>query len=285
MAKRNIRQEQPEITMLKKPKETFVKELQERISLGKDLLNRQITTMEQLDGLKKDYASWDDYNEELLKRSFNKVTNEYYNDYHNCAQWIGVEDVLYRRNTNSVEYKLKHERDRINASIVNLERLVDKLPLIDEIESIDSYTTTEKSFTNKCFIVHGHNEARKYEVARYIENDLHRRSIILHEQANKGRTIIEKFVDYSKVDFAVALWTADDEGKANKDIEYHSRARQNVIFETGFFIGKLGRENVIVLYEDGVEIPSDYSGVIFIRLADNWKDDLRKEVNAIYDIE
>ena len=58
----------------------------------------------------------------------------------------------------------------------------------------------------------------------------------------------------------------------------------NVIFETGFFIGAIGRQNVIVLYEDGVEIPSDYSGVIFIRLADNWKDDLRKEVDAIYEL-
>lgn len=86
------------------------------------------------------------------------------------------------------------------------------------------------------------------------------------------------------MDFAVALWTADDDGKGKKESNLEDRARQNVIFETGFFIGALGRKNVVVLYENGVEIPSDYSGVIFIRLADNWKDDLRREVDAIYEL-
>jgi len=148
-----------------------------------------------------------------------------------------MDDVLYRRNTSSSEYKLKHERDKVNASVVTLERLVEKLPLIDESENIQGFSTVDKSFTNKCFIVHGHNEARKFEIARYIENDLKRRSVILHEQPNKGRTIIEKFEDYSRVDFAVALWTADDLGKAKAHKDLNDRARQNVIFETGFLLG------------------------------------------------
>ncbi len=76
----------------------------------------------------------------------------------------------------------------------------------------------------------------------------------------------------------------DDEGKSKTEADLKNRARQNVIFETGFFIGAIGRQNVIVLYEDGVDIPSDYSGVIFIRLADNWKDELRREVDAIYEM-
>lgn len=191
---------------------------------------------------------------------------------------------MHRRDTRSGEYKLKHEKGKISASITNLERLVEKLPLIDELETIQSYSTVERTYTNKCFIVHGHNEKRKYEIARFVEYDLRKRALILHEQANKGLTIIEKFEDYSKVDFAVALWTADDKGKLKTATKLNDRTRQNVIFETGFFIGRLGRENVIVLYEDGVEIPSDYSGVVFIRLADNWKDDLRREIDAIYDI-
>ncbi len=284
MVKKRIPPEIPVLTVLRKPRERFKRELEERIALGKDLYNRQITTMQQLDDLRKDYAGWDDFNEELLRRSFNQIHNEYFSDYNTCTKWIGMEDVMYRRDTSSDEYKLNHEKLKINSSVTNLERLVEKLPLIDEDENIQSYTTTDKTYTNKCFVVHGHDEAKKFEVARFIENDLRKRTIILHEQPNKGRTIIEKFEDYSKVDFAVALWTADDFGQSKAEPDLKDRARQNVIFETGFFIGAIGRQNVIVLYEDGVEIPSDYSGVIFIRLADNWKDDLRKEVDAIYEL-
>jgi predicted nucleotide-binding protein len=284
MARRKIQPKVPEVTVLKKPRAIFKKELVQRITLGKELSSRKIQTMEQFEQLKKDYNSWDDFNEELLRRSFNNMVNEYHHDYSNCTSLIGMEDVLYRGNTSGGDYKLKLEKEKINTSIINLERLVEKLPLIDEQESIQAFTTVDKTFTNKCFIVHGHNEARKFEIARFVENDLKKRSVILHEQPNKGRTIIEKFEDYSKVDFAVALWTADDMGKIKTATDLNERARQNVIFETGFFIGKLGRENVIVLFEDGVEIPSDYTGVIFIRLADNWKDDLRKEIEAIYDI-
>jgi len=284
MAKKKIQPTETQVTVLKKPRTTFRKELEQRINLGKELFDRQITTTDQLEQLKKDYNNWDDYNEELLRRSFNNLENEYHHEYSNCTSWIGMEDVMYRRNTSGGEYKLKHEKEKIEASVTNLERLVEKLPLIDEQDNIQDFTTIDKTFTNKCFIVHGHDEARKYEVARFIDNDLRKRSIILHEQPNKGKTIIEKFENYSKVDFAVALWTSDDMGKVKKAPDLNERARQNVVFETGFFIGKLGRENVIVLHENGVEIPSDYSGVVFIRLADNWKDDLRKEVDAIYEI-
>ncbi len=284
MTKKKIQPPTTEVTILKKPRDVFKKELEQRIGLGKELLARQITTHPDLEQLKKDYHGWDDFNQELLRRAFNKIENEYFKDYSTCTHWIGMDDVLYRRDRSSGEYKVQHEREKINASVVTLERLVEKLPLIDEPENMQGFSSVERTFTNKCFIVHGHNEARKFEIARYIENDLKRRTVILHEQPNKGRTIMEKFEDYSKVDFAVALWTADDLGKAKASAELNDRARQNVIFETGFFIGQLGRQNVIVLYEDGVEIPSDYSGVVFITLAGNWKDDLRKEVDAIYEI-
>jgi predicted nucleotide-binding protein len=135
---------------------------------------------------------------------------------------------------------------------------------------------------NLGFLIHGHNQELKLEVARFLENDLKRKVIILHEQPSKGKTIIEKFESYSDVDFAVALWTADDIGNKKINDGLNKRARQNVVFETGFFIGKIGRENVIILYEDGVEFPSDYSGVIFIPLIGNWKDELRKEIDSIF---
>lgn len=134
----------------------------------------------------------------------------------------------------------------------------------------------------KVFLVHGHNESIRETVARFLEK-LKLTPVILHEQPNKGRTIIEKFIDYSDVAFAVVLLTADDRGAGNSTVNdqlLSPRARQNVILELGFFLGKLGREQVCSLYEDGVEIPSDYQGVLFLKLDKDgaWRLRLAKEL-------
>jgi predicted nucleotide-binding protein len=269
-------------TVLIKPREVFRKELIERIQLGEELKAKPIKTIPELETLEKDYGTWTDYNKELIKQAFNNQYSEYWHQYKEVNTLVGWRDAAFRVNTDHPSNKYKYAIERIDNCNTTMQRLVEKLPLIEQEGSIASYQTKDRTFYNRGFIVHGHNDARKLEVARYIENDLKRTAIILHEQANKGRTIIEKFEDHSTVDFAVALWTSDDEGKSKKENDLKDRARQNVIFETGFFIGKLGREKVVVLYEDEVEIPSDYSGVIFIRIADNWKDNLRKEIDAIY---
>jgi predicted nucleotide-binding protein len=136
--------------------------------------------------------------------------------------------------------------------------------------------------SGRVFLVHGHNESIRETVARFLEK-LKLTPVILHEQPNKGRTIIEKFIDYSDVAFAVVLLTADDRGAATTVVNEQlltPRARQNVILELGFFLGKLGREQVCSLYEDGVEIPSDYQGVLFLKLDKDgaWRLRLAKEL-------
>jgi len=269
-------------TILIKPSEVFKKELMERIAIGNELHLRQITTVEQLEQLNKDFSNWDNFNEELIKQAFNNQYSEYYYEYSRVNQMIGFRDYRSRINTNHPSYKAKEAKDKVENCLTILNRLVEKIPLIEQDGSIVQYETQDRTFFNCCFIVHGHNDIYKHEVARYIEKELKRKAIILHEEANKGQTIIEKFENNSTVDFAVALWTADDVGKAKPEADLHNRARQNVVFETGFFIGSLGRGNVIVLVEEGVEIPTDYSGVIFISLTGNWKDNLRKEIEAIY---
>ncbi len=135
---------------------------------------------------------------------------------------------------------------------------------------------------NDIFIVHGRNDGLKETCARFIEK-LKLKAIILHEQPNKGRTIIEKFEDYSNVGFAIVLMTADDVGnEKDNSSNLNPRARQNVIFELGYFIGKIGRETVCALYEEGVEIPSDYQGVTFIKIDNNnnWKLEVAKEIKS-----
>lgn len=135
----------------------------------------------------------------------------------------------------------------------------------------------------KVFIVHGHDELMKTSVARFVER-LGLESIVLHEQPNSGRTIIEKFIDYSDVGYAIVLLSGDDRGgPANDALEtYQMRARQNVIFELGYFIGKLGRSHVTALHREGVEIPSDYTGVLFVPFDTGgvWQLQIAKEMKA-----
>ncbi|MCK4559766.1 MAG: nucleotide-binding protein [Calditrichia bacterium] len=135
---------------------------------------------------------------------------------------------------------------------------------------------------HRVFLVHGHNEAALQSCARFIEK-LELPLTVLREEPNRGRTIIEKFLDYSDAGFAVVLLTADDRGgRLDQPYEEQSqRARQNVIFELGFFIGKIGRDRVCALYENGVEVPSDYQGVVFIPLDPlAWRLELAKEMKA-----
>lgn len=133
---------------------------------------------------------------------------------------------------------------------------------------------------SKVFIVHGHDTEAKQEVARFIEK-MGFEPIILHEQASDGMTIIEKIEKYSNVGFGIVLYTPCDIGYS-KDAEDKkmSRARQNVVFEHGYLIGKIGRNNVCALVKQGVETPNDISGVVYITLDSNagWKIPLAKEM-------
>jgi len=134
---------------------------------------------------------------------------------------------------------------------------------------------------NNVFIVHGHNEEIQQKVARVIEK-LKLNPIILNEQSNEGMTIIEKFEKHSNVSFAIVLLTFDDYGNVKSKESKNKRARQNVILELGYFIAKLGRKNVLPLYENDVELPSDISGILYTKIdeSENWKFRLVKELKS-----
>jgi len=127
--------------------------------------------------------------------------------------------------------------------------------------------------TRTVFLVHGHDGELKESVARFLER-LNLKVIILHEEPNLGRTVIEKFEQNAGVDFAVILLTPDDEGyKAGDQNEAKPRARQNVILELGYFIGRLGRTKICALHKGDVELPSDIHGVVYepVDSPDGWK--------------
>ncbi|MBO7550614.1 MAG: nucleotide-binding protein [Fibrobacter sp.] len=135
---------------------------------------------------------------------------------------------------------------------------------------------------SKVFIVHGHDDLAKIEVARFVEK-LGLDAIILSEQPNEGRTIIEKIENYADAGFAIVLYTPCDEGKAIGSPDLKKRARQNVVFEHGFFIGHLGRSRVHALKKGDVELPNDISGVVYTQMdeAMAWQFKVAKEMKKV----
>ena len=132
----------------------------------------------------------------------------------------------------------------------------------------------------KVFVVHGHDEGAREGVARFLEK-IGLTAIVLAEQPNRGRTIIEKFVDCAReVGFAVVVLTPDDLGGVATDEAQKSRARQNVIFELGYFVGSLGRGRACLLRKGEVEIPSDLYGVVYTAMdsGNGWKIELAREL-------
>lgn len=136
--------------------------------------------------------------------------------------------------------------------------------------------------TKQVFIVHGHDDIAKLEMAAFIRS-LNLEPIILHLQASSGRTIIEKIEHYSNVGFGVVLYTPCDIGAKVGALNSAYRARQNVVFEHGYLIGKLGRPRVAAVVKGQVETPNDISGVVYIPFDDNgrWKDTLKSEMRAV----
>ena len=152
----------------------------------------------------------------------------------------------------------------------------------NETQIPSSAQGNDQPSSNKVFIIHGRDDGAKQTVARFLET-LGLEPVILHEQANEGRTIIEKFEEHAQARFAIALLTPDDAGSLQgNENNLKPRARQNVIFEFGYFIGKLDRKRVCALVKGDVEKPSDYDGVLYIPLddSDGWKMRLIRELKT-----
>lgn len=262
-------------------KDDFSRQIQQRIDHAVELISTVITDLKQFEKIKSEFYSWDDYNSELLKQAFNVQNNEYKQSYDDAGTFLGLYSGPQTPDEEITEFK-----ERAAEKIQNLINLKNKIALIKSDIEKPAVSIVEKSkekevSSKDIFIVHGHNDTIKINVARTLEK-LDINAIILNEKPNSGKTIIEKFEKYSNVGFAIILLTKDDFGKDKTDENLMGRARQNVILELGYFIGKLGRSRVCPLYELGVELPSDLHGLVYVELDKNeaWKMKLAKELRA-----
>ena len=266
-------------------KDEFKTQIDERIDKGKILLNYSVQVVStgidsrrksysvyeetEKNGFISEYNKWKKFNIELLKRSFNLAENEYLQEYEEAEHSVWSDWV-------------KERKEDVKRQITVLESIIERLQLIPTSTIEKNENIGKIISTDKIFIVHGHNNEIKQTVARTLSK-LKLEPIILHEQLDQGRTIIEKFEkNSSDVNFAIILLTADDDGKAKIETDYKTRARQNVVFEMGYFIGKLGREKVFLLLEEGVDKPGDLDGIVYVPIdnADGWKLRLVRELKA-----
>ena len=137
-----------------------------------------------------------------------------------------------------------------------------------------------KVASRSVFLIHGRDHGAREVVARFLEG-LDLEVTILEDEPNRGRTVVEKFEQSSGADFAVALFTPDDVGGLSQD-DLKPRARQNVVLEYGYYLGKFDRDRVFALVKGDIEMPSDISGVLFTKMdeAGGWKMKLMQELKA-----
>ncbi|MBN8877473.1 MAG: nucleotide-binding protein [Sphingobacteriales bacterium] len=266
MAKRQTAQSVPIPVALTTNKEEFKEVLSERINEGKGLKERQVQTAQDLEKFRKDYGEWNTYNSEYLKYSFNNPQSEYKRGYD--EEGYSFMGRLGRYTSEVDDYK-----DLIQRRVNNLERLLKVTDLLksEAVIGIGNIREAKSRDVTKTevFIVHGHDETAKVKAARFIEK-LGFKPIILHEQASSGKTIIEKIEEYSNVGFGIVLYTPCDIGGKNAEKpNLKLRARQNVVFEHGYLIGKIGRSNVCALVKGEIETPNDISGVVYVPMDDS----------------
>ena len=261
-------------------KENAYQQLKAQIEKGKKFQNLLIFSEDQLDKIGLESENWSKYNIDLLTQLFedSRPISEYVDFRHTRYSFEDKEDICSLYSINFLDYHLNEYKTNMAESINSLESIRDRLELLNEPDP------PARIFGNKIFIVHGHEEAAKHKIARFI-HDLDLTVTILDEQPNKGQTLIDKFEEHAdEVGFAIVLLTADDIGAPKgKPNDQAPRARQNVILELGYFLCGLGRERVCVLYEEGVELPSDIHGLSYVSLdsADGWKLRLAKEMREV----
>jgi hypothetical protein len=214
----------PRLPRLVRPRSEVAAQLGQRINMGKQILGSLPSSIMELSSSADDEKKWRDYNFDLLRAVFTSdaIAREY-------RGAIPIDVTKYER----IDYD--HLQNRIAIQISKLESVLERLALYPE-PGTQSTVAVEGAIAedrSKVFVVHGHDEGALQAVARFLDT-IGLQAIVLREQPDQGRTIIEKFEACAReVGFAVVLLTPDDHGGAAIATAQASRARQNVIFELG----------------------------------------------------
>ena len=255
--------------------ESARQKIQARIDMGCQLRDQPIHLEGELERAVAECKKWSSYNKTLLSKLFtNSSVTERYSGFNYQRPFGSATNPLVNP---SLEEQVDRYQERMTNSINSLEGICEQFELYDEPS--DNHSPT---FGNRVFIVHGRDLDAAEVIARAVEK-LGLEAIILHEKPDEGRTIIEKLEALAKnASFAIVLFTPDDVGALRDQADQRNkpRARQNVIFELGYFIGKLGRERVRSVYKGEIESPSDIDGILYVRMDEYgaWRRKLAQEM-------
>lgn len=260
---------------LTKPRQEVSTFLQERIKKGQEILLLDIRSESELANANIQKEKWQKFNFEYLKHCF---------DTDRIAEEYDDSDITSIYSYPSLDILIDSFKHSLKLQITSLESIIERLPLFEETATSEPKSIQKPlSGTGKVFIVHGHNEALKQKVARFVKK-IGLKEIILDEQPNAGMTVIEKFEQHAKsAQYAIVLLTHDDFGyPKNSPGNKKPRARQNAIAELGYFRHALGKKNIAILCSEQIEMPSDFHGVLYIPVQedDSWELRLAKEMKA-----
>lgn len=250
------------------------------ISAGTKLVSGQSDLTEFI----QSFSAWDQRNKILLENSFEKsgFGNGPKEDY---AIAIGLTYPLGLDWAEDVSFEgLIHDAQK------KIERLNQIMSVLDLYEgpSEEKLPVSRNKTVDTIFIVHGRADSPRLEVENLVRKFTRIKPVVLADQTGKGAaTIIEKLEHFlgsgSSAVFAFVIMTGDDIGKLKGSADPEKpRARQNVVLELGYAMAALGRDRVVLLYEDGLELPTDINGVSYYSLdsAGAWKMRIVQELRA-----
>lgn len=263
-------------------KEEAESKLKKRLEEGTEIRNTSVNNEHDLEALNQQFKNWSEFNIELLSRIFNndEIKNEY-KYAHGSSRIVPNANALWGSNRFPALYE--NFINHINAKLNKLGSLINRLELIpesvpseiSETEALEKREFDKKNIKN-IFIVHGHDELNLLKLKEQLRNKWNLEPVVLSSKPGKGRTLIEKFEEEAKkASYAIALFTPDDIVLVKND-EY-SQSRPNVIFELGWFYGRLGRQNVCILFKEGTRIHSDLNGISRIQ----FKETILEVINEI----
>lgn len=272
---------------LRQPRSDVQAQIENQRQLGDALAKTFVGSEEAYRDLESQFRSWRERTGLLLERCF--ATPDEAKAMRNACEISPAAGLLEKR--------IKTVKAAAQAGVMELGSLLKNLDLYSDSNPSNSMPSDNHRKTSACanpsskciFIVHGHDRSNRAELELFLK-ELGLEPIVLERQANGGMSLIEKFEKYSDVSYAVVLATADDigyavaeEGKPDAKRAKEKRARQNVVFELGYFAGRLGRGRTCCLTSGGVQLPTDLAGLVEIRFNNHLeeaKEQIRRELRS-----
>lgn len=246
-----------------------VSAIEERIAKGEVLLLGPELS-------KDDLAGWRFVTEETLRRCFP-------GDGSKVAAILNTGPAHRVNSFTNPQYENRMRRERLEAVLSQLRHALEIFALPAGVAEVEPSTAPDPEVDGRVFVVHGRDDLAKHEVSSFLRT-IGLDPIILHEQPNRGQTIIEKFERHARTSFAVVIMTPDDEGRLAGDptLPLKPRARQNVVMELAYLMGTLGRSRVCALLSPSVEAPSDFAGIVYVPFdgGKGWQFELMRELKA-----